>query len=308
MVPPAAEPYSFPRPRPAYMKVGFIGLGDMGGPMARHLLEAGEDVTGYDLVAERVRAVARAGATPADGPGDAVRNAAVVFLSLPGPDAVEAVVDEIEDALEPGTVLVDTTTSTPLRTERLAGRLEAAGVDVLGAPVSGGKAGARAGTLSVMVGGDAALFEACRPLFEAFGDDLFYVGSDPGDGHAVKLLNNYLSYTALLATSEAVVLGEVAGLDRDRLVAVFDASSGYNSATGEKFPEHVLTGDYDTGFPLELTEKDVRLFAQFGEECGTPLLLGTVVRHLVGYARSHLGDDADMTRVYDFVEDVMRRE
>lgn len=288
--------------------VGFIGLGDMGGSMATHLVEAGNDVTGYDLDGERVEAVADAGVTPADDGTDAVRSAEVVFLSLPGPDAVEAVVDDVESALEPGTVLVDTTTSTPLTTEGLADRFDAREVDVLSAPVSGGKTGSRAGTLSVMVGGDRALFEAYRPLFEAFAGDVFHVGDGPGDGHAVKLLNNYLSYTALLATSEAVVLGDVAGLDRELLLEVFNVSSGRNSSTDEKLPEHVLTGDYDMGFPMELTEKDVRLFAQFGEEYETPLLLGSVVRHLVGYARSHLGDDADMTRVYDFVEDVMRRD
>jgi len=289
-------------------KVGFIGLGDMGGPMATHLVEAGTDVTAFDLDADRVAAVADAGATPADDGPDAARGADVVVLSLPGPDAVNAVVDDVEPALESGAVLVDTTTSTPLTTERLADRLGARDVDVLSAPVSGGKAGAQAGTLSVMVGGDEALFEACRPLFEAFATDVFYVGDGPGDGHAVKLLNNYLSYTALLATSEAVVLGDIAGLDRELLLDVFDASTGRNSATEDKLPNQVLTGDYDTGFPLDLTEKDVRLFVQFGEEFETPLLLGTVVRQLVGYARSHQGDDADMTRVYDFVEAMMRRE
>jgi 3-hydroxyisobutyrate dehydrogenase-like beta-hydroxyacid dehydrogenase len=288
--------------------VGFIGLGDMGGPMATHLVEDGTDVTAFDLVDERVEALADAGARPAASAANAVEGADVVFLSLPGPEEVEAVVDDIEGALEPGTALVDTTTSTPETTEVLADRLGERGVDVLSAPVSGGKHGAQAATLSVMVGGDRAVFEACRPLFEPFAADVFYVGDGPGDGHAVKLLNNYLSYTALVATSEAVVLGEVAGLDRERLIEVFDVSSGRNSSTAEKFPEQVLTGEYDTGFPLELTEKDVRLFAQFGEECGTPLLLGTVVRHLVGYARSHQGDDADMTRIYDFVEAMMRRD
>lgn len=280
----------------------------MGGPMATHLVESGTDVTAFDLVDKRVESLADVGATAADDAVDAVRGADVVFLSLPGPDAVETVVGEMEAALESGTVLVDTTTSTPLITEALADQLATRDVDVLGAPISGGKNGAEAGTLSVMVGGDRDRFEACLPLFEPFADDVFYVGDSPGDGHAAKLLNNYLAYTALLATSEAIVLGEVAGLDPERLVKVFDVSSGHNSSTAEKFPEHVLTGEYDTGFPMELTEKDVRLFVQFGEEYETPLLLGNVVRHLVGYARSHQGDEADMTRVYDFVEDMMRRD
>lgn len=288
--------------------LGFIGLGDMGGQMAGHLAAAGNEVRGYDVDEERLAAAADAGVTPADDATEAIADAAVVFLSLPGPDTVETVVDDVESALDPEAVVVDTTTSTPLTTERLATKLSGRGTDVLSAPVSGGKSGAAAGDLSVMVGGDRALFEACEPLFETFADDIFYVGPDPGDGHAVKLLNNYLSYTALLATSEAVVLGDIAGLDRKLLLEVFSASTGRNSATDEKLPDQVLTGNYDTGFPLDLTEKDVRLFAQFGDEFGTPLLLGNVVRHLIGYARSHLGDDADMTRVYDFVEDMMKRD
>lgn len=288
-------------------KVGFIGLGDMGGPMATHIVEAGYEVTAYDLVEERTAAVAEAGATPVDETSEAVRGADVVFLSLPGPSAVETVVEAVESALEPGTVIVDTTTSTPLTTETLAERVTERDVEVISAPVSGGKRGAQAGTLSVMVGGEVALFEAVRPLLDPFSADVFHVGAGPGDGHAAKLLNNYLSYSALLATSEAVVLGNVAGLDRDLLLDVFNASTGRNSATEVKLPEQVLTGNYDTGFPLHLTEKDVRLFVQFGEEYETPLLMGNVLRHLVGYARSHQGDDADMTRVYDFVEAMMRR-
>lgn len=288
--------------------LGFIGLGDMGGPMAGHLAAAGNNVRGYDVDEERLAAAADIGVTPAADATQAVVDAAVVFLSLPGPDAVETVIDDIEPELDPETVVVDTTTSTPLTTERLATKLSGRGIDVLSAPVSGGKSGAAAGDLSVMVGGDRALFEACEPLFATFADDIFYVGSGPEDGHAVKLLNNYLSYTALLATSEAVVLGDIAGLDRELLLEVFSASTGRNSATDEKLPDQVLTGNYNTGFPLDLTEKDVRLFAQFGDEFETPLLLGNVVRHLVGYARSHCGDDADMTRVYDFVEDMMKRD
>lgn len=287
--------------------VGFIGLGDMGGPMAMHLAKAGNDVTGYDIEEERLATAADAGVMAANDTAGVTEAAAVVFLSLPGPDVVEAVVDEIEPALDSTITLVDTTTSTPLTTERLAERLGERDVDVLSAPVSGGRTGARNGTLSVMVGGEAALFEACQPLFEAFADDIFYVGNGPGDGHVAKLLNNYLSYTALLATSEAVVLGNIAGLDRELLLEIFSASTGYNSSTDQKLPNHVLTNEYDTGFPMELTEKDVRLFSQFGDEFETPLLLGNVVRHLVGYARSHLGDDADMSRLYDFVEDMMRR-
>lgn len=180
-------------------------------------------------------------------------------------------------------------------------------VDVLDASISGGKRGAQDTTLSVMVGGNGAVYEACEPLFEAFVIDCFHASNSPGHGHAVKLINNYLSYTALLATSEAVILGKNAGLDPKQLVEMFSASTGRNSATEDKISNQVLTGDYDTGFPLKLTEKDVRLFTKFAEDQETPVLLGYVIRLLVSYARSVEGEDGDMTRVYDFLEAVMTR-
>lgn len=288
------------------VRVGFIGLGEMGGPMAERLLDGGHDVTAFDIDRTAVRRLADAGATPAEEAADAVAGAEVVFLSLPTPDTVARVIDRTAAEFERGCTLVDLSTSTPSTTERIADRLAERGVDVLGAPVSGGRDGARAGSLSVMVGGDPAASEACRPLFEAFASDVFHVGDDPGHGHAVKLLNNYLSFTALIAASEAVILGSDAGIDRETMLEVFNASSGRNSATEEKLPEHVLTGAYDMGFPLELMEKDIRLFTEFGEEHRTPLLLGNVVRTLVGYARVQRGDEADMTRVYDALEERMR--
>lgn len=288
-------------------QIGFIGLGDMGGPIVRHLVTDGHDVTAYDIEEDALDAAADAGATPATSNESLAASSDVVFLSLPDPAAVEAVVDEIREGLEAGSVVVDLTTSLPSVTNAVAADLEPRSVEVLGAPVSGGKRGAQEATLSVMVGGDEAVYEACEPLFAAFAPDRFHVGDAPGDGHAAKLLNNFLSYNSLLAASEAVILGENAGLDREQLLDVFSASTGRNSATEDKLPNQVLTGDYDTGFPLSLTEKDVRLFTEFAEERGTPVLLGYVTRLLVGYARSTEGDDADMTAVYDFLERVMQR-
>lgn len=156
----------------------------------------------------------------------------------------------------------------------------------MGAPVSGGTSGAEADTLSVIVGGDEAAFEACVPLFETFASNIFYVGSRPMHGHAVKLLNNYLSFTALIASAEAVALGDAAGLNRETLVEVFSESSGRNSATQHKIPEAVLTGKYDLRFTLELMKRDIRLSSEFCETHDAPLLLGDTIRNLVGYARA----------------------
>lgn len=287
--------------------VGFIGLGEMGLPIAKHLLKEAA-VTGFDVDRDAVDPLELAGGTAADTASDAVAGSDVVFLSLPAPDIVEQVVEETIDTFDNGAVLVDLSTSMPAVTDRISDRLGERDVDVLGAPVSGGPSGAAEASLSVLVGGERAVFEACRPLFETFGTDVMHVGEKPGYGHAVKLLNNYLSFAGFLAASEAMVLGRSVGLDGERLLEAINASSGRNTATAQKFPDYVLPKTYDMGFPLKLMEKDIRLFAAFGESQDMPLLLGDVVSNLVGYARSQRGSDADMTEVYRFFEDQMERQ
>ncbi|MDY6819021.1 MAG: NAD(P)-dependent oxidoreductase [Halobacteriales archaeon] len=288
--------------------LGFIGLGDMGEPMATHLVDAGHAVTVYDIRQSAIESLVDAGAVGADSIPAVAEAAEVIFLSLPTPADVEDVVAELAPTIDPGDVLIDTTTSTPQTTAAVADRLADHGVDVLGAPVSGGTTGAQAGTLSVMMGGDRAVYEACKPLVDAFAADVFHVGPAPGHGHGIKLLNNYLSFTGLIAASEATLLGQRIGLDLETMCRVFTASSGRNSATEDKLPNHVATGSYDMGFPLRLMEKDIRLLTEFSEHNETPLLLAAMIRQLVGYARTQQGAEADMTRIYDFLETVMIRE
>jgi 3-hydroxyisobutyrate dehydrogenase len=284
--------------------LGFVGLGNMGGPMATHLVEAGYDVVAFDLEEAAVDALAAVGARPADSVGAVGDAADVVFLSLPGPDAVEAVVAELEPTLSAGSVVVDTSTSSPETTRRLADRLADDDVRLLGAPVSGGTSGAEDGSLAIMVGGDRTTFETCEEYFEAFTANVFFIGDDPGHGHAVKLLNNFLSFTAMLATSEAVVLGREVGLDVETMCDVFNVSTGRNTATEYKFPDVVATGG-ELGFSMDNVEKDIRLLTQFGEDHDVPLLFASVVRNQVGYAQHRLGDDADMIDLYDYLRDSM---
>lgn len=286
-------------------RIGFVGVGDMGGPMVAHLVDADHDVTAFDIDDGALDAAVANGATRGESASAVVTDADVVILSLPGPQEVETVVDEIESTLDEGTVMIDTTTSRPALSNSIGDRLANRGVDVVGAPVSGGPHGAQAGTLSVMLGGDPAVAEAIDPILAAFSTERFHVGESPGDGHATKLLNNYLSYTALVATSEAVILGTAAGLDPEQLVSVFSASTGRNSATDYKFPSLILAGE-DHGFPLALSEKDTRLFTEFARDQDVPVMLGHVTHHLMGYARRAEGDDADLTRIYAFLESVMR--
>lgn len=286
--------------------VGFIGLGNMGGAMATHLVEGGYDVTVFDLEEDARERLDDAGATVARDPAAVAEASDVVFLSLPTPDTVRAVVegaDGIEAGAHDGLILVDTTTSIPETTNTIADHLASAGVTVLSAPISGGTGGARAGTLTTIVGGDSATVEQCKPLFETYATNVYHVGESPGDGHVVKLLNNYLSFLGLLGASEAVALGERLGLDADTMLDVFNESSGRNAATEEKLPNEVVTEDYDFGMPVKLIHKDITLFSRLADDTDAPVLLGDMVRNLIGYAKADLGADADMTRIYQFVAD-----
>lgn len=192
------------------MQIGLVGLGTIGRGLVGCLVDAGQDVLVHDIDPKAVRSAVRRGGSAADGPTALARQSSVVLLSLPGPSTVEEVVigeGGIGPALPEGGMLVDTSTSEPRTTERLAAALEPRDIVVVGAPVSGGAANARAGTLTAMVGCTQSAFEACEPLLTTIASDVVHVGTSPGDGHAVKLLNNFLSTTALLATSEALAVG-----------------------------------------------------------------------------------------------------
>lgn len=281
--------------------IGFVGVGTMGGPMAEHLLNDGNDVVVYDTVDDATTRLADRGARVASGPRDLASRCDVVFLSLPWPDDVESVVlDSLAPELSAGSVVVDMSTSLPSVTRDLAEVLSEAGISMLGAPVSRGKGAAEEGTLAVLVGGDETVIDRCRPLFDAFATDLIHVGPSPEHGHAVKLLNNYLSFSALLATCEAAALGEQVGLELEPMMDAFNQSSGRNSATMRKFPDHVATGTYDSGAPIGLVTKDLGLFTEFGDEADVPLLLGEVVTQLVSYAAVEYGEEVDQTHIYDF--------
>lgn len=287
--------------------LGFIGLGQMGGSMARHLAQSDNEVFVFDQQQEAISALESVGATGTSSASKVGKKAEVIFLSLPNPKVVRAVVSELEATIRPNSVIIDTTTSTPDTTRSIAEQLANEKVTVLGAPVSGGATGAEKGTLTVMVGGDQATFEACEEFIDTFAAHVFYIGEDPGYGHAVKLLNNYLSNTALVATSEAIILGQEIGLDIETMCEIFNVSTGRNSATEDKFPDYI-SNDRDVGFALGLMEKDLRLLLQYAEDNQVPLLLASVVRNQVGRTRNRYGETGDMTDVYDYLREIMTTE
>ncbi|HEX3715879.1 MAG TPA: NAD(P)-dependent oxidoreductase [Trebonia sp.] len=271
--------------------VGFIGLGNMGIPMARCLVAAGYHVLGFDRSAEAVRAFAElppqgsGQAIPADGVAGAGLGAEAVILMLPDSDIVERVVlghlasetppagragtEGLLASLVPGTVIIDMSSSDPARTRVLAQRADEAGVTLIDAPVSGGVSGAEAGALTVMVGGPAEAFERFRPLLSAMGKRVVHAG-DTGAGHAVKALNNLMSAANLLIASEALTAGRRFGLDPEVMLEIINGSSGRSSATEVKWPNNVLPGKFEAGFAARLMVKDIKLALAIEHAAGVP--------------------------------------
>jgi 3-hydroxyisobutyrate dehydrogenase len=256
--------------------VGFIGLGNMGGPMARRIAAAGFELVGYDAAGTTERLPA--GATAAADVAAVAGRADTVLLSLPDGRATLAVADAVVAAQQRRvTTVVDLSTVGPAAATAAAATLEGVGVTYVDGPVSGGAAGAVAGTISLMFAGPDRILEDHRPIFEAIAGNIFAVGTRPGQGQAMKLLNNFLSATALAATSEALMFGRVHGLDLAMMVDVLNVSSGRNSATDDKFPRRVLTGTYDAGFRTALMAKDVRLYMEMVTKAGTAGAVGRTV-------------------------------
>jgi len=278
-------------------RIGFVGLGQMGLPMARSLTRAGYRVAGHDVRgAALARARDEAGAeTPGSAPAVA-RGCAALITMLPDGDAVRAVVLEALPALARGSVVIDMSSSSPLGTRELGAKLAQAGIAMLDAPVSGGKRKAEDASLSIMVGGDPGIAARCRPIFEAMGKQIFSTGP-LGSGHAMKALNNYVSAAGLLAAAEAVLAGQRFGLDAATIVDVLNASTGMNNSTLKKFHPFILSRRFDAGFSLDLMVKDLRTALEVARATGSPVPIGEAVLEAWAAAQKELGPGADHTAV-----------
>jgi 3-hydroxyisobutyrate dehydrogenase-like beta-hydroxyacid dehydrogenase len=278
--------------------VGFIGLGVMGGPMAANLAASGQALVCFDLAgtAQRTPQGAAAAASSAEVAGAAK----IVFLSLPDGPAVKTVAAELIGA--PGRiveVVVDTTTAGIGDAQAAHARFAEAGIAYADAPVSGGRSGAVAGTLAMMVATDNALFERLLPLLTPMAKNAVHVGTRPGQGMTMKLLNNFLSGTAMVATSEAVAFGERQGLDPKTIIDVVNVSSGRNTATSDKFPNRIIPGSYDSGFATRLMAKDMRLYLESVEQAGTTHRLGSAIEGVWSEMVREL-PESDFTEIYRF--------
>jgi 3-hydroxyisobutyrate dehydrogenase len=277
--------------------VGFIGLGRMGRPMATRLAEAGYLVQGYDVSDQAARSWAeRVGASPAGSLAAAAAGAAAVILMLPDSAVVSRVLAGLLPGLAAGTVVVDMSSSEPLVTRELAAEAAQQGVTVVDAPVSGGVARAVSGRLTIMVGGAPGDVQRVRSLLDVLGARVVPVG-DVGAGHAVKALNNLLSATHLLATSEAMAAAAEFGLDVPTVLGAINASSGRSGSTENKWPNFIVPRTFDSGFSLRLMLKDMRIALGLADAAGTPDRLSAAATALWAEAAEALPPDADHTEI-----------
>jgi 3-hydroxyisobutyrate dehydrogenase-like beta-hydroxyacid dehydrogenase len=283
--------------------VGFIGVGRMGGPMARRLLEAGFSVTIFDTSEAAIVPLVAKGATRAASSKEVADAAEVVIVSLPTPPIVESAALGVKGAIEGGKIkiFVDVSTTGSVYAKKVAAGLAAKNIQWVDAPVSGGVKGAEAGTVAVMLSCPDDVYARIEPIMKVIGK-LFHVGKGPGMGHTMKLLNNILSATAMAASSEVMVMGVKAGLDPQMICDVINAGSGRNSATQDKIPRCVIPRTFDFGFALALLNKDVRLCLEEAGAMGVPMIVGNAVQQLLNITAASEGANADMTDVIKPVE------
>jgi 3-hydroxyisobutyrate dehydrogenase len=284
-------------------RVGFIGLGNMGTPMAANLARGGHDVVAYDIVADRARQFAQAHAARAtESLAELAAHADIVITMLPTGREVRAVLIAAQGGvlianLRRGTIVIDMSSADPVATRVLGGDLAERHIALVDAPVSGGVPRATDGTLAIMIGGDGAAVAAVKPVLAAMGRNLFEVGG-LGCGHAMKALNNFLAGTSYAAAVEAIVVGRQFGLDPAVMTDVINASTGRSFASENLIKQHVLSGKFATGFALALLAKDVKIAAELAREIGVDAPLGRLVSDLWGEARDALGGEQDHTRAF----------
>lgn len=287
--------------------IAFLGLGAIGTPMARHLARPEFDLVVWNRTsvkaqkfADESEGTARAVSTPAE----AATGRDVVITCLPVSADVESLLDGKDGLLatmKAGATLVDCTSGDPATSRRIAGKLAGRGINYLDAPVSGGTSGARNGTLTVMVGGEAAVLEKVRPILEQFGERIVHCG-EVGAGDAIKAVNNALLAMHIWGTAEGLIALEKSGVRSDIALDVINSSSGRSNSSMNLFPERVLTRDFPRTFRLALLDKDARIAADLAQGGGDASALLELTSQLFAKARKALGEDADHVEAVRFIE------
>jgi len=288
---------------PEKMKLGFVGVGVMGRPMARRLIEHGHCLVIYDRDEHALAELSAIGAQVASSAREVADSAQVVFTSLPTPAIFKEVALGAHGLVygKAIKILVDLSTVGSRTEQEVAAGLLEKGIETVDAPISGGAAGAQKGALAVMAAGKPEAIAQVSELFDIFGK-VFIVGEKPGQAQLLKLLNNMLSSTAFAITSEAFVAGVKGGLDPEVMMSVFNAGSGKNGATLDKFPKQVLSRTFDFGFPIGSVCKDIGLAVEECQALGVPMWLGSTARQVWNYAAMQDGKSRDMTELVKYVE------
>jgi 3-hydroxyisobutyrate dehydrogenase len=275
-------------------RVGFVGVGNMGWPMAANLVRAGFDVTAADAAPGRAADFAAETGAAAGPVAAAAEQADAVVTMLPTSAHVAEVIEHIRGVLGTGTLVIDMSSGVPGITQALAADLAGLGVRLIDCPVSGGVARARTGELAIMAGGDAGQLRRAEPLLMAMGASVHHCG-DVGAGQAMKALNNLVSAGGFLIGIEALLIGQKFGLDPARMVDVLNSATGMNNSTQKKFRQFVLSRQFDSGFGLDLMVKDLSIALEVGRDTQTPTPFAALCRELWSGAASLLGPGQDHT-------------
>jgi len=270
-------------------RIGFIGIGNMGWPMAANLVKAGFEVTVSDAVAGRAAQFAgEAGGRAAGDATEAARDAEAVVTILPTSAQVAEVAAAIGPALAPGSLVIDMTSGQPGKTREIAATLAERGIGMIDAPVSGGVPRAKSGSLAIMLGGEDALLDRAEPVLKAMGTSLHRCGGI-GAGQAMKALNNLASAGNFMLGVEVMLIGQRFGLDPAKMVDVLNASSGMSDSSQRKFKQFVLSRRFDDGFALELMVKDLGIALEVGRQTATPTPIAALAKELWTAALASVG-------------------
>lgn len=283
-------------------RIGFVGLGNMGLPMASRLIKCGHSVTAFDLRSERGEKLRRtAGGEIAKTLGELAANSDTIVTILPNSAVVQAAIDQLQPSLRRGSIIVEMSSGVPKETVRMAELLGALGIHIIDAPVSGGVAKAETGELAIMVGGDPPEIERCRPVLETLGRNITVTGR-VGSAQAMKALNNLVSAAGLLISLEALAIGQRYGLDPAMMIDVLNASTGMNNSTQNKLKPFVLSRSFGSGFALDLMSKDLGTALSIARDTKTVAPFSTHCEQLWAAAQRLLMPGADHTEIARLIE------
>ncbi|MGZ0187150.1 MAG: NAD(P)-dependent oxidoreductase [Alphaproteobacteria bacterium] len=286
------------------MRIGYVGLGAMGRPMAINLVNAGIDLVVCDTDDTKTAILAQRGAAVAKTARETADESDIVLACLPSLTAAEAVASGDDGAVHGSRAkaFVNMGTTGSAYSRDVAAKMAAAGKVFLDAPISGGPPGAEAATLGIMCSGDKATFDALKPALDAISGKAVFLNENPGAAQTMKLVNNIISFGNLSVALEAMTLGAKAGLDPEQMIEVINASSGRNSATETKIPNHVLSRTFDYGGANYIIEKDLEMWRREAEMYETPMWIGSNIRTLFLQSIQEMGRDKDMTSLAQTLE------